>query len=230
MIGIKLGFDAMGRWIKLYLYALGAPKTLLFNFRYLPWKHAIRLPIFVSHRVWLRRLSGRVTLSEIKTGAVRIGFDDVGLFDPKSSRTIWMVSGLVEFQGEAAVCHGSKFVVSGTLSVGRSFFMSSASAIVAQRHVSIGDDVLISWDVLIMDGDGHRIYDANGKQRNSPMPVMIGNKVWVGCRTLILKGVHIADGVVVAAASTVSKSITASDSIVAGNPAKVVREHVRWEP
>lgn len=107
--------------------------------------------------------------------------------------------------------------------------MTEESSIVARNCVTIGDDALISWDSLIMDTDFHTIFDSSGSQTNISMPVRIGDKVWIGCRTLILKGVRIADGVVIAAASTVTESITVKNSIAGGNSAKTIRENIAWE-
>ncbi len=217
---------------KLYLYALGLPKTILFNLWYFPLKHAIRLPVYVSHRVWLMELSGKVKISDIRTGAIKIGFGDIGIFDQHRSRTIWQVSetGIVEFKGKAHIGHGSKLSVFGKLTIGKNYSMSAESSIVAHENITIGDNVLISWESLIMDTDFHKICDSNGNQTNLPMPITIGNTVWVGCRSLILKGVNIADGVVVAAMSTVSKSIEISNSMAGGCPARVVKEDIRWKP
>ncbi len=214
---------------KLGLLVLGLPKTLLFNFACLPLRQAIRLPVFVSHRVWLRDLSGRVSLADSRTGAVRIGFGDVGIFDPQRSRTIWQVSGRVAFMGTADIGHGSRISVTGELVLGRRLIIAAESAIVAQHDIHVGDDVLVSWDVLIIDTDAHRIYDAAGHHVNAPMPIRIGNSVWLGCRALVLKGVEIADGVVVAAASTVTRSVNTPNAVIGGNPARVLRENVRWK-
>lgn len=211
------------------LLLLALPNTLRFNFRYFRLADAIRLPVIVSHRVWLKTLSGRVVLGKVKTGIVKIGFGDVGLFDAARSRAIWSVRGLVAFNGKTRIGHGNKLNVDGQLTLGHNFRMSAESAIVARDSVSIGDDVLISWDVLIMDSDFHPIYDADGTRINPDKPVTIGNKVWIGCRSLILKGVDIADGVIVAASTTLTRSATTPSAIVGGNPPVVVREHVRWE-
>lgn len=212
----------------LVLYFLGLPKTLLFNFYYFPLRDAIRLPVLVSHRVWLMHLSGTCELGEIRLGAVRIGFGEVGIFDRQRSRTIWQVSGCVRFMGSANIGHGSKICVSGNLTIGDGFILTAESAIVAHHSISIGAGVLVSWDVLIMDTDLHDIFDDAGKRINPDRPVHIGNCVWIGCRSLILKGVEIADGVVIAASSTVSKSILQQRAIVGGNATRVIRENVLW--
>lgn len=214
---------------RLWLLLLGLPRTLRFNLRYFPLRTALRLPVLVSHRVWLRELGGEVHLGSARTGAVRIGFGDVGIFDQQRSRTIWQVSGIVTFAGTADIGHGSRIAVTGTLLLGDGVQMVAESAIVAQRAVAIGDGCLISWDVLIIDTDGHEIYDARGTRINSAAPIAIGNSVWLGCRSVVLKGVRIADGVVVAAAATVTRPVESPNVIVGGSPARVVKENIRWK-
>lgn len=214
---------------RICLFVLGLPKTLLFNFRYFPIGQAVRLPVFVSHRVWLMELSGKVALSDSRTGSVRIGFGEIGIFDQHRSRTIWQVSGRVEFQGAADIGHGSKVSVTGTLVFGDGVIVAAESAIVAQDSVHIGAGTLISWDVLVIDTDAHEIYDAAGMRMNAARPIRIGNSVWIGSRAMILKGVEIADGVVVAAASIVTRTIPAPNVMVGGNPARIIREGIRWK-
>ncbi len=214
---------------KLFLYALAIPKTLAFNFRYFPLGQALRLPVFVSHRVWLKQMSGQVRLGKIRTGVVTLGFGDVGIFDRMVSRTIWQVSGAVEFRGKAKIGHGSKINVQGILTIGDNFRMTAESAIIARHRVEIGDEVLVSWDVLVMDTDFHKIYDQDNLHINPDRPITIGNRVWIGCRSLILKGVRLADGVVVAAGSTVSKSVEVGDAVIGGNSCSPLREGIRWE-
>jgi acetyltransferase-like isoleucine patch superfamily enzyme len=216
---------------KLFLHLFALPKTIFFNFWYLPFGQAIRFPVIVSHRVWLMEMSGTVTLGNTRTGAVKIGFGNVSLFDQHLSRTIWKVSqgGSVDFKGKAFIGHGSKINVEGSLVLGDRFSISAESSIVANHKVVIGDRVLISWEVLIMDSDFHSIFDDAGNHINRPLPITIGNGVWLGCRSLILKGVTLADGVVVAAGSTVTKPVAASHTLVGGSPAAMLRENISWK-
>lgn len=58
--------------------------------------------------------------------------------------------------------------------------------------------------------------------------VMIGDHVWIGENCMILKGVSIGAGSVIAAGSLVTKDIPAR-SLAMGRPAKVVRENIEWE-
>ncbi len=211
------------------LRLLGLPKTLLFNFRYFPLRDAVRLPVIVSHRVWMMDLSGEVLIrGPLRRGMVQIGFGEVGIFDKHRSRTIWQVSGRVEFGGSASIGHGSKISVSGILELGDNFEIVAESTIVASERVTIGAGTSLSWDVLVMDTDFHSIYDRSGGLLNPPSPVIIGHGVWIGCRSLILKGSVIPDGSVVAAASTVTKLFSVPNSMIGGSPAEVLKENISW--
>ena len=89
-------------------------KTLLLNFKYLPIRQAIQLPIWCSSRIRIRSAKGSVKIeSPIRTGMIRIGFDSVGIFDNKRSRAIWEVYGNVTFVDSAIIGHGSKICVLG---------------------------------------------------------------------------------------------------------------------
>ena len=94
------------------------------------------------------------------------------------------------------------------------------------KQISIGSGTVISWNVSIMDGDGHSIF-YEGKD-NRPQPISIEDNVWIGNNVIILKGVTIGAGSVIAAGSVVTKSIP-SYSLAAGNPAKIIKSNIKWE-
>jgi len=109
--------------------------------------------------------------------------------------------------------------------IGNNTSIGDRTEIHAGKKVEIGDRCNISWDVCIMDRDYHKF--------NSPTeeikPVKIGNDVWIGCNVLILKGVTIGDGAVIAAGSVVTKDV-APKTLVGGNPAKLIKEDIYWIP
>ncbi|MFN0159989.1 MAG: acyltransferase [Burkholderiales bacterium] len=151
-------------------------------------------------------------------------------------------------------CHGAKrdqvrigddFIVDGTLeiyqhgqlNIGMRVFVGRARVYCA-RSVTIGDYTLISDNVTVMDSDLHprsasrrqTISDdwANGRfpdvyTETPGAPVSIGKSVWIGYGSLILKGVSIGDGAIVGAGSVVTEDVPPW-TIVAGNPARVIRE------
>ena len=110
-----------------------------------------------------------------------------------------------------------------TLNIGSGFFNSDVK-IRCTKEINIGDNVFISHDVTIMDSDAHQIKSGREKTK----AVSIGDNVWIGSKTLILKGVNIGSGAVIGAGSVVTKDVPAG-CIVAGNPARVIRENIEWE-
>ena len=207
------------------------PKTIYFNFRYLPWKQALHFPFWISSRTSLRQVKGRVELKgPLETGMIRIGYGNIGIFDHKRSRSIWEVRGTVVFDGKAEIGHGSKISVGpeGTLFFGKNFALTAESTIVAYKKVVFGDDCLLSWDILIMDTDYHAIRNSRSEVLNPPSPVIIGNSVWIGCRSLILKGTVIPDGAIIAANSLVNKELTGVNQLFGKNPLSVLASDVYW--
>ncbi len=129
------------------------------------------------------------------------------------------------------------FPVTGKIEIGDFCSIGPGTRIWSQEEIMIGHHVLISHTVAVMDTDGH---EASADARSSevehimkhglPMekgtvktaPVHIGNHVWIGCHSIILKGVSIGDRTIVGAGSVVTKSLPA-DCIAVGNPARIVQ-------
>ena len=109
------------------------------------------------------------------------------------------------------------------IEIGDGTFVNHRTEVVAHERVRLGRDCLLAWDVLVLDSDSHSV---DGGPRSAP--VTIGDRVWIGCRATVLKGVTIGDGAVVAACSVVVSDVPAR-ALVAGNPARVVREGVSWQ-
>ena len=206
------------------------PKTLRFNLHYFPLKTALKLPVFVSRRTYLRELHGEVVLPEkVETAMVKIGFGDVGHYDRKRSRGIWQVSGTVTFGGKAGIGHGSKLSVRGHLNFGADFNMTAESTIVCADNITFGKDCLVGWDVLVMDTDEHPLYDMAGNRLNPNRPIVVGNHVWIGCKCVLLKGAEVPDNTVVAAGTLLKSAFEGEGQVIGGNPPAVLKREVRWE-
>lgn len=203
--------------------------TLRFNFHYFPFSTAIKLPVFVSRKTKLSQLKGTVVLNDIQTGIVKIGFGNVGIFDKARSRTMWQVSGMVIFKGKANIGHGAKLSVhsGGILEFGDKFAISAESSIVCSKRIRFGNENLLSWDILIMDTDLHKIYSIDGTCINEPAEIIIGNNIWIGCRATILKGVVIASGSVIGAGAIISKSCLYQNAIYIGSN-KIIKTDIKW--
>lgn len=112
----------------------------------------------------------------------------------------------------------------GKIEIGDNSYIGDRTEIHAGEMVKIGSGVNIAWDCNILDRD----YHAFEVDREVIKPVVIEDHVWIGCRSIVLKGVTIGEGAVVAAGSVVTKSVPAG-CLVAGNPAKIIKENVTWK-
>lgn len=91
--------------------------------------------------------------------------------------------------------------------------------------ITIGRNVAISDNFTIWDSDAHSIV---GKEDSMTLPIVIGDRVWIGANVTVLKGVTIGDGAVIAAGSVVNKDIPAY-CMAAGVPAKVIKNNIEWK-
>lgn len=101
-------------------------------------------------------------------------------------------------------------------------FINQGVSIWAERDIEIGNRVLIGDLVCIYDSNAHEVVPGEAVRRS---PVKIDDDVWIGRNALILPGVTIGRGSVVAAHSVVTKPVP-SGVVVAGSPAKIIREFV----
>ena len=95
--------------------------------------------------------------------------------------------------------------------------------------LSIGEDCLLSGNQEFWAGDGHTILDSQGTILNHSTGITIGHHVWIGNRCTILGGTEIYNNSIVGAGSLVNKSFKESSIIIAGNPAKKIRENIYWD-
>lgn len=137
------------------------------------------------------------------------------------TRLIVQLGGRCTVDGVFLVFTGSSVIVGphARLRLG-SGYINNAVTISCFSDIRIGHDAAIGPDVYIRDSDSHVIA---GSSRPSTLPIVIGNHVWIGARALILKGVSIGDGAIVAAGSVVTRDV-APGTLVAGSPARYVRD------
>ena len=93
----------------------------------------------------------------------------------------------------------------------------------------IGNECMFSDRIDIRTTDNHAIIDMDTSKRiNFEEDITIGDKVWIGTGVNILKGSVLPDGTIVGARSVVTKQYQQNNSVIVGNPARVVRNNVRW--
>lgn len=94
--------------------------------------------------------------------------------------------------------------------------------------ITIGEECMLADGVEIWASDSHPIFDAAGTLQNPSKSVVIGNHVWIGRHTTILKGVTIADNAIIGMKSLVTKNVDAR-TLNVGSPSRAIRRDVNWE-
>ncbi len=115
--------------------------------------------------------------------------------------------------------------------VGDRVFLGHQLTVSVAERVTIGSDVLVSDRVMIADNDGHPL-DPVARAAGEPVtaadvrPIRIEDGAWVGTRAVILKGVTVGRGAVVAAGAVVTRDVPPY-AVVAGSPARIVKHDCR---
>lgn len=134
--------------------------------------------------------------------------------------------------GPACKLTGRIFLSSGAkVTIGaRTIIHGAAFHVHEGGEVSLGEQCLLSHGISIRPSDPHKIFDLeSGSQINPPAPIRIGAHVWVREQVSIMKGSIIPDGCIVDIGSVVTGQFDTPNCILAGVPARVVRENVRWD-
>lgn len=205
---------------------LGLPKTLMFNFRYLPFLQACRLPVLLSRRVKLVKLGGTVSVAGRRFGSVRLGVPEVDVFPDEGRPSLWRVEGHVHFGEAVRMGPGISIVCTGALDIGDHVLMNARVTIFCAQRVAIGRNTLISWDVTLVDNDFHEMRDTEGQCINPPAPIVIGERGWIGFNAIIAKDTQLAPGTVIGAGSVVRGHFEQPDCVLTGNPARLARRGV----
>ena len=118
----------------------------------------------------------------------------------------------------------------GKISIGKNTTINSGHIACTENYgkIKIGEDCMFSNNITFRNGDSHSIIDiVNEKRINYAKNIHIGNKVWIGENSYILKGAEIQNESIVATNSVVTKKFD-SNCIVAGNPASIKKREIKW--
>ena len=124
----------------------------------------------------------------------------------------------------ASIGRGSSVRVgpNARLSIGSGTYFNDGARIQAAQDISVGERCAIAWNVTLLDDDEHGFGPPPYRA-----PILIEDDVWIGCNVIVLKGVTVGRGSVIAAGSVVTRSCPAN-SLSGGSPAKVLRAGINW--
>lgn len=118
----------------------------------------------------------------------------------------------------------------GTINIRNNVGMSSPCLWI-KESLTIGNNVNIGGNCIIMDNDVHKIDHLERRSNKGDVnssPVIIEDDAWLGANVIVLKGVTIGARSIIGAGSVVTKSIPA-DCIAAGNPCKIIKRIISNE-
>ena len=114
----------------------------------------------------------------------------------------------------------------GKMQIGKNFGMSNGCVVTAYEHITIGDNVMLGPNVLIYDQDhDYRAEGGVAAMKFKTAPIIIGNNVWIGANTLILRGTTIGDNCVIGGGAVIKGTYPSNSVIIQKRNTAVLRQH-----
>lgn len=188
----------------------------------------------------LRRLLNKRRMHKIRRSfaARAVCADNTTLLPGASCRNTGSASS-IRIDGHCTI--GAEFIAlhGGRITVGQNTYIGPSTSIQAKQDIRIGNNVIIANNVILVDNNNHPTDPAMRLQMSAcadymhdPLwswepadsaPIVIEDNVWIGRDSRILKGVTVGKGSIVALGAIVTKDVPPY-SLVAGNPARVVKQ------
>lgn len=206
------------------------PQSIYFNFHYLPFRQAIKLPILL-YKPDLLRMKGQVCIKSgnIYMGMIRLGFRTCSIYP--NNGIVWEnLGGNVIFGGkclignDSALTFGEKTIVT----IGDDFRNTASLKLVSYRGVSMGDHTRMGWGVLIMDTNFHPLFDLRKQVfKRASGPIVIGNYNWFGTQCKIMHSVKTPERCIFGMNTVVTRNCEMkSYCVMGGSPVKILSENI----
>lgn len=207
---------------------LNVLKTLWFNFRYLPFSQALKLPIYLYGKFSIPNCrKGRINLKPtfISQGMIMLGcYKSQDLYGHKTTHTtILNIQGQWVLKGAFMLSNGSVLAIGplGLLETGHDVAIGPCSRLYCTNSIILGKRIRASWDVQIFDTNFHYTIK-DGRISKNKACVKVGNYCWIANRVSLMPKTNLPDHSVVASNSMVNKDFSeiSPKSLFAGSPAK----------
>lgn len=204
--------------------------SIYFNFHYLPFSQAVKLPILL-YKPHLVSMKGKVSITgnDIHTGMIRLGFRTCNIY-PNSGISWENLGGSVCFQGKCMVGNDSflSFGVKTNVCFGDDFINTAGLKLVSFKGIRFGKSARLGWGVLIMDTNFHPLYDMERKvYKRASGPIEIGDYNWFGTQCRIMHSVRTPERCIFGMNTVVTRNCTMkSYCVMGGDPVRVLTENV----
>lgn len=208
-------------------YLIWMPFSIFFNFWYLPFKQAIKIPIWIVKPKFIK-LGGKIILESdnISTGMIKMGVISTGMY--RKSGFNWENRGTIVFKGNATFRNQNSIIIGkdGTLQIGKHFYSNSNNSFICYDKITFGNNCNIGWSTQFIDTDFHPLKNTlNGLEMKYHNPIILGNSNWIGNNCIISKGTKTPNYTTITQGSIVNGRFKCEEkSIIGGNPAKLIVE------
>lgn len=208
-------------------------KTIYLNFKLFPFSQAVKLPVLIYGDFSCNiHKEGKLQIgSPVRRGMVRIGASDP--FRSYGEKTFIELIGEISFGEGCIIRRGTRIYVAedASLNLAENSFISDNTVIACKKEISIGKNTIIGNNCNIMDTDFHYVLNkTTGEIPDNTSPVKIGDNNWISGFCTVKKGARTPEGIILAGPySMIGKNYigtVAPNSLMAGCPAKVIRENV----
>lgn len=204
------------RWIFRSIF-----QSIYFNFHYLPFKQAIKLPI-ILYKPHFIKLKGKIIISSptITTGMIQLGKRIVPIY-PNSGIIFENNGGTIEFKGACTIGNNSAISIGekAKLEIGNKLVASTTLKIISFHQIIFGEKVRIGWECVFMDTDFHTMKKINGGHTKGYAPIKIGNNNWFGAKCHILKRTETPDYCTISATTLLNQKYDYPPyTVIGGSP------------
>lgn len=191
--------------------------------KYYWYKIKCQKNILAHHNATIVGVKNIISKYNLEIGMGKIGFSH------KNDVTLLNIQGKLKINGNYSIGRGCRIDIAknADVTIGNGGYINVNSNLIIMNGLTIGDNTIISWNCEFLDDDFHEINYEGKKEYNKK--IIIGSNVWIGSGVKIYQGTVITNGSVVAANSVVKGVFTEEKILIAGFPAKKIKENITWK-
>jgi acetyltransferase-like isoleucine patch superfamily enzyme len=200
----------------------------------LPFRQAIRLPIYLYGRIKFNCLGGKVNIkAPVQKGMIKIGYRWIDLWPTSFLPTQLNISGSLIFNGSCIISGGVALIIqskTATCEIGNCCVIGGGSTIKSLDTLQIGDYTRITGNCIVMNSNMHYVKNIeSGLIQKTWGPIKIGKRCWINQGTTITKGCVLPDYSITARSSFLNKDYSkyGTNLFLTGSPAKVKNSSVQ---
>lgn len=204
--------------------------TIYFNFRYLPFRIALKLPIFIykADIQYINRGGVSIDADSISPGMIKLGFRGCRAY-PNNGIALY-IKGKIVFKGKCIIGNDSSIIIgeSGKIVFGDNFLATCSLRAFSFCGIEFGKRNIFGWACTVQDTNFHPLYDMRiSKFRKGYGKIRIGNDNWFSQNCLVLHSVQTPDRCIFAARTVVTRNQKfESYSVHGGSPLKILAHDV----